>query len=95
MTTAPNFMAASITSQSGATLPSINNMRSPRFTPSARSPLATRLERSDSSAKVRLAAPSPTIFKAGWFASGPRASSPSNQSSAQLKRSISGQRKSR
>ena len=52
ITTAPSFIAASITSHSGTTLPSISRMRSPRFTPSARKPLAMRLERSDSSAKV-------------------------------------------
>ena len=52
ITTAPSFIAASMTSHSGTTLPSISRMRSPRLTPSARSPLATRLERSDSSAKV-------------------------------------------
>ena len=82
MTTAPSFIAASITSHSGTTLPSISRMRSPRLTPSARRPLAIRLEAADSSAKVRVAAPSPTIFSAGWSASGPRASSASNQSSA-------------
>ena len=42
----------------------------------------TLLDAADSSAKVRVAAPSPTIFSAGWFALGPCASSPSNQSSA-------------
>ena len=53
ITTAPSFIAASITSHSGTTLPSISRMRSPRFTPSARKPLAMRLERSDSSREGR------------------------------------------
>ena len=44
ITTAPSFIAASIISHSGTTLPSISRMRSPRFTPSARSPLAIRFD---------------------------------------------------
>ena len=73
ITTAPSFIAASITSHSGTTLPSISRMRSPRLTPRARRPLATRLERSESSAKVAVAAPSPTIFSASRLPLSPRA----------------------
>ena len=95
MITAPSFITASIVSHSGATLPSITSTRSPRFTPSARSALARRFERSESSAKLSEVAPSPTMVSAGRAALSPRASSASNQSSAQLKWVGSGQRKSR
>ena len=91
-TTAPSFIAPSITSHNAVTLPSISRMRSPRRIPSTRRPLATRLERSESAAKLRRAAPSPTMCSAGWAAVLPCASSASNQSSAQLK-SSSGQTK--
>src|SRR6516162_1751059 len=93
--TAPSFIAASIVSHNGATLPSINRIRSPRLTPSARNPLAMRLERCDNSAKVKLAAPSLTMRKAVLSPVSPCASSASNQSRAQLNRSSAGQRKSR
>ena len=52
-------------SHNGTTLPSISSTRSPRLTPRARRPLATRFDRSDSSANVRRAAPSPTMIRAG------------------------------
>ena len=45
MTTAPSLMQASITSHSGATLPSTSSSRSPRSTPSARSQDASCAER--------------------------------------------------
>jgi hypothetical protein len=66
MMTAPSFIAASITSHSGTTLPSISRMRSPRPMPSRRSQLATRFERRLSSAKESLASPplSSTIHSA-------------------------------
>ena len=80
--TAPSFIAASIVSHNGATLPSINRIRSPRLTPSARNPLAMRLERCDNSAKVKLAAPSLTMRKAVLSPVSPCASSASNQSRA-------------
>jgi hypothetical protein len=92
-TTAPSFIAASMTSHSGATLPSMRRMRSPRLTPRARRPLATRFDRSAISRKVKRAAPAPVMIRAGWSRSGPAASSASNQSSAQLKSGSSGQRK--
>ena len=52
MTIMPSFIAASIVTHSGPTLPSISSSRSPRLAPSARKPLATRDELCDSSAKL-------------------------------------------
>jgi hypothetical protein len=52
MITAPSFMAASSDSHSSAWLPSMSRIRSPRLTPCSCSQLATRLARTDSSAKV-------------------------------------------
>ena len=65
--TAPSFMAASIVSHSGTTLPSISSTWSPRRTPRPRRWLATRLERSVISAKVRRSSvpSSSTIHSAG------------------------------
>jgi hypothetical protein len=48
MITAPSFIAARMTSHSGATLPSISSTRSPRRTPSPRSQFATCADRADS-----------------------------------------------
>jgi hypothetical protein len=45
MTTAPSFIAASITSHSGTTLPSISSTRSPRRTPRPRSQFAICADR--------------------------------------------------
>ncbi len=50
MITAPSFIAARMTSHSGAMLPSISSSRSPRRTPSWRSQFATWFERADSAA---------------------------------------------
>ena len=58
--TAPSFIAASMVSQSGATLPSISRMRSPRRTPDRAKALAMRFERSLSSAKESLVSPAPS-----------------------------------
>ena len=61
--TAPSFIAASMHSHSGTTLPSMSRMRSPRLTPSRRSPLATRfgalaqLRRMKASSRRRLRRP--------------------------------------
>ena len=65
--TAPSFIAASMHSHSGTTLPSISRMRSPRRTPRPRSALATRFERSLNWAKESLVSPpsSSTIHSAG------------------------------
>ena len=52
MITAPSFMAARMTSHSGATLPSISSTRSPRLTPRPRSQLATCPDRAAISAYV-------------------------------------------
>ena len=49
MMTAPSFIAARMTSHSGAMLPSMTSTRSPRRAPSPRSQLATWLERAASS----------------------------------------------
>ena len=45
MITAPSLIAASMTSHSGTTLPSMSSTRSPRRTPRPRSQFATWLER--------------------------------------------------
>ena len=82
----PSFIAASVAIHSGGVLPSINNSRSPRLAPRLRSPLATREEASESSAKVIVSTLSPRTFSAGLRPGSPLASSASNQSSAQLKR---------
>jgi len=65
-TTAPSFIAASITSQSGRTLESMRSMRSPRRTPFARNQFATRFDRSERSAK--LAFTSMPLSSAMWSA---------------------------
>ena len=95
MITAPSFIAARIVSHSSTWLPSMTMIRSPRATPCSRSQLATWFERADSSANVRrVSEPSgSTIHSAGR--SPPSAASTSNQSSAQLNASSSGQRNSR
>ncbi len=97
MTTAPSFIAASTVSQSSNWLPSMRMIRSPRATPTDRSQLATRLDRSDSSANVQYASePSgSTIHNARWAPRSGSAATASKWSSAQLNSSISGQRKSR
>ncbi len=95
MITAPSFIAARIVSHSSTWLPSITMTRSPRATPCARSQLATWLERAESSANVRrVSEPSGSTIHSARR-SPPSAASTSNQSSAQLKRSSAGQRKSR
>ena len=66
MITAPSFMQASMTSQSGTTLPSMRSTASPRRTPWARRKFATWLERRDISAKVSFTSPaSSTTHSAG------------------------------
>ena len=50
MITAPSFIAARMTSHSGAMLPSMSSSRSPRRTPSSRSQLATWFDRAAISA---------------------------------------------
>src|SRR6202030_1832393 len=101
MITAPSFIAARMTSHSGATLPSMSSTRSPRLTPSPRSQFATCAERPASAPYDRLTSVRPsgppseseTIRSAGR--SGCSAAITSNQSSAQLNSSSSGHANSR
>ena len=95
MITAPSFIAARMTSHSGATLPSISSTRSPRRTPRPRSQLAICADRADSDPNDRLTSDpsSPTIRSP--VRSGCSAAITSNQSSAQLNSSSSGQANSR
>jgi hypothetical protein len=93
MTTAPSFIAASIVSHSSTWLPSMSRIRWPRWTPRARSHPATRLDRSASSAKLSLVSePSSSTIHSAGRSGYSSASTPSNQSSAQLNPDTSGQR---
>jgi hypothetical protein len=91
MITAPSFIAARMISHSGATLPSISRIRSPRRTPRPRSQFATCADRADRDPNDKLTSDpsSETIRSAGR--SGCSAAITSNQSSAQLNSSRSGQ----
>ena len=91
--TRPSFIDASIVIQSSGVVPSIMRSRSPRFAPSALRPEARREEASDNSAKLFVSTVLPSTFSAGLAPASPAASSASNQSSAQLKRSGRGQTK--
>src|SRR5829696_709458 len=93
MTTAPIFAAARVTSHSGTTLPSTSSTRSPRRTPCSRSHPATWVERRDSSAKVSRVSPSAVTSHSAVWVGRSTASTPSNQSRAQLNSGSSGQRK--
>ena len=73
MITAPSFMQASITSQSGTTLPSIIRTASPRRTPWARRKFATWFERRESSANDSLISPPPSSTTHSATRSLPRA----------------------
>ena len=93
--TAPSFIAASTVSQSGGMLPIMSSNRSPRLTPRPRRWLATRDDRSASSANVNFVS-EPFSFanqSATWSRRGPRPIW-SNQSSAQLNCFKEGHRKS-
>ena len=73
ITTAPSFIAASIASHSGCTLPSSSRMRSPRRTPRARRWLATWFDRADSAAKLMLVSGAPGAMNRSADASLPAA----------------------
>ena len=94
MTTAPILAAASVSSQSGTTLPSTSSTRSPRRTPCSRSQPATWVDRVDSSEKVSLVSPSAVTSHSAVWSGRSTASTPSNQSSAQSNSGSSGQWKS-
>ncbi len=94
MIVAPSLIVASMTSQIGRTLGSIISTRSPRRTPRARRKLATRDERSASSAKLTFTSSPSSRTRWSAVRALPRART-SNQSSAQLKRGSSGQVNSR
>ena len=92
ITTAPIFAAASMISQSGTVLPRNSRIRSPLRTRCSRSQPATWDERRDISAKLTCVSPSAvTSHRAGWCGRS-AASTPSNQSIAQLNSPVSGQR---